>query len=77
MTLFLMYCLGALTIILISIYMDIEHYKVQKSLPSDPFLLIGSIVAIFWPLMSIILLLLFASQGFGFLYRKLIGYLAK
>jgi hypothetical protein len=47
-----------------SIYLDIDHYKAYKSLPTDPHLLGGSILAIVWPI-ALMILIVVASIYFG------------
>ena len=73
----ILYCLGFAVVILLSIYMDISHYKQYKSLPIDPFLLGGLIIAIVWPFALLLLLIALIMGSFSIVYNKLINFLAK
>jgi hypothetical protein len=71
------YCVGFILIIMGSIYLDIDHYKAYKSLPIDPHLLGGSILAIVWPIALMILITVMIVSWFGIIYKNLISLLAK
>jgi len=71
------YCVGFILVIMGSIYLDIDHYKAYKSLPTDPHLLGGSILAIVWPIALMILIVVAIVSWFGVVYNKLISVLAK
>ena len=73
----IIYCLVSLGIILGAIYLDVDHYKAYKSLPQDPYLLGGSILAVFWPFALVLLIIVLINSWFGIVYNKLISLLAK